>query len=511
MFGWIRERFWDHIKWSPDRSQIAYLLPFDSRQYLSPLSRKETVRMVEGLAQQFGIIKEGFRGIARHVTGKGLELQLNTAELPWNEEAEMQFEEYFITPGRFDLAGLRNGYEAQSTAVEQRIFRGEFFAAAVDNPRDPWKGEPCWQLFDSNEIATPDGEEEGPVSRIFDGVKLDENNHRIEYYVKSALGEKAVPAPAMVHWFQPTGINQTRGESDFAPVINRIVNWHDLELLFTKHAKTHATIAVAVNKLGKLGGRGGLNAIKGDGPDGTVQTAALEKAFPGMIAYLGAEGKAELLNSNAPSEQLAKFITDVLAPNVFAALGIPPEFFWQVTRAGGATQRFILTRADLLFQILADGLICHWLNAVAFRFISHRIRTGRLAAPKDPNWSAKMSWQTPAKLSIDRGDRQLEIEELRNGKTNLRRCFDQQGLRWREETRQWIREFVVFKQLAKEEGMSDTEAIELMARWRPLPPGVVSPEQQAASASAAPPDEDAFDRIVCELQSTRHRLNSLSR
>jgi capsid protein len=490
MFGWIPQRFWEAIKWSPDRTEIAYLLPFDGRQYLDPLSRTETVRLVEGLAQHLGIMKEGFRGIARHTIGKGLELQINTADLKWNEEAELQFEKYAITPGRFDIAGRRTLYDAQHTAVEQRIFRGEFFAAAVGNPRwvDPNSKleEPAWQLFDSNEIRTPKGEAEAGEKRIFDGVQVDAKNFPLFYFTDTAEGSERIPAPAMVHWYQPTGINQVRGESDFAPVINRLVHWSDLEKLFTQHAKHHASIAVAVKKLAKVGRRGFMGAVERKLARSTngvesesVDTAPLERAF-GRIAYLGADGEAQLLNSNAPSEQLGKFITDVLAPNVFASLGIPAEFFWDVTRAGGATQRFILSRADLLFQVLADKLICHWLNAVAFRFISHRIQIGRLAQPTDPNWSDKMSWQTPAKLSIDRGDIALAHDQLANGTINLRTFYDRIGLRWRDETRQWIREWMVFKQICTEEGATPEEAAMLLSRWRAPKPGTfaLDPQQQ---------------------------------
>lgn len=481
MFGWNPIRFWDAIKRSPERSQIAYLLPFDSRQYLDKLSRTETVRMVEGLAQQFGILKQGFRGIARHTIGKGLELQHNTADLKWNEEAELQFEEYAMTPDRFDLAGRRNLYDGQHLAVEQHIFRGEFFASATNNPR--WNGEPCYQFWDTLEIESPTSIDEPEKERIFDGVRLDENNAPVEYFARTLEGKHTpIAAAAMHHWFSPTGVNQQRGESAFAPVINQFVDWGDLQKLFTQHAKTHASLAIAVKKLGKVGGRGAFGAIKratGEAGGATTDTAALEKAFPGMIAYLGADGEAQVINSSSPSEALGKFITDVMAPQAFAALGIHPEFFWHCTRAGGPNQRFILSCADLLFQILADGLICRWLNAVAYRFTQNRIDRGKLAKPTDPNWSAKMSWQTPARLSIDRGDAQLEIDQLANGTINLRTVYDRRGNRWREETRQWIREWLVFDKIAAEEGATPEQLKRLQDRWRAPAPGTAASEQTA--------------------------------
>lgn len=485
MFGWNPLRYWNTIRSSPDRSQIAYLLPFDTRQYLGPLSRRETVRIIEGLAQEFGIIKEGFRGIGRHVIGTGLRLQLNTADLEWDEEGEAQFHTYMMTPGRFDITGTRNGYDAQTTAIEQRVFRGEFFAAAVDNPRwvDPITKlqEPAWQLFDTNEIGTPEAYEEAGIERIFDGVELDANNFRTAFHVQSLDGHQRIPASAMVHWFQGTGINQVRGESDFAPVCNRLVDWRDLEALFTKHAKTHSAMAIKVKKLAKVGGKGFVGGVKraapsgGTGTDPEVNISALEKAFPGMIAYLGSDGEAELINSSSPSEALGKFITDVLAPNVFSSLGIDPEFFWQVTRAGGPAQRFILTKSDLLFAVLAHKLMAVFLNAVAFRFLTHRIRIGRLAEPKDPNWAEKMTWQHPAKLSIDRADKLAHIELLRNGTTTLETVYGYEKKSWRRETRQWIREHLVFESLAKDEGASPEQVAFLLARWRSPLPGAVLP------------------------------------
>src|ERR1043166_1698870 len=156
MFGWLPWRYADFRTWQTDQTQIVYMVPEDSTQYLDSVSRREIVRRIEWLLQTFGIVKEGGRGIARHAIGKGLILQLNTKNPKWNMAAEAQFEEYAITPGRFDIAGRRNFYEGQLTAVEQRIWRGEFFASATHNPR--WSTrfngadipEPCWQLWDTN-------------------------------------------------------------------------------------------------------------------------------------------------------------------------------------------------------------------------------------------------------------------------------------------------------------------------------------------------------------------------
>jgi hypothetical protein len=513
VFGWITKRFAEFRQWNTDQTQILYILPEDSRDYLDEISRKEVVRRVEALIQVFPMVQEGGRGIARHVIGKGHSLQLNTSNLKWNADAEAQFEEYALTKGRFDVAGRRNFYGAQATAVEQRIWRGEFFASATENPR--WKntvkidgedkevGEPCWQLWDTNEIETPEiAQLDIEQRKIFDGVQLDEFNNPEGYWVKSA-GSKThtfIPAGAMTHWYAPTGINQIRGLSDFAPAVKRIVHWHDLEALFIQHAKTQSSLAITVSKLARVSGRGVMSKIKdataratGTPTGPTVDTEALEKAFKGRVAYLGADGKAELLSPNSPAATLEPFLSNLLAPSIFASLGVPAEFFWDPSKLTSASQRFVLTRADLTFQVMGDSLDYDWCNAVAYRFIQHRIACGKLAPPPDENWSSTMTWQTPARTSIDNGrDSKSAIELLGQGMDNLRGWFDRNGKGWRPETKQWIREWLEFEVMAKEEGANPEQLKRLMERWRPLMPGAGANANNAdGSTTAAASDKAA--------------------
>ncbi len=317
MWGWFNRRHEDKLfRWNTDRTQILYVLPENPREYLDPLSRGEIARRVELLMEKFGLVKEGGRGIARHTIGSGLTLQLNTEDLDWNSDAEADFLLYSLTKSRFDLAGRRDFYVAQQAAVEQLIFRGEFFSASAKNPR--WNNEPCVQLFDTTEIRTPDSMSDDTPS-VYDGVQLGEYNEPLGYYAPTkANPTRLIPVSQMFHWYEPTGINQIRGESAFSPVVNKLVDWWDLEKLVVKTAKTHSALAVAVKKLAKIGGRGAFNAIKSGGSgntDPTCNTQALEKAFGGAVAYLGQDGEVELVNSTTPNEKLQPFVSNLFAPD----------------------------------------------------------------------------------------------------------------------------------------------------------------------------------------------------
>lgn len=476
MFGWFKRRHEDKLRWNTDRTQIRFLLPEDPHEFLDPLSRTEVATRVEWLTEKFGLVKELFRGTARHTIGTGLTLQLNTDDVEWNGLGEADFLLYSLSKDRFDLAARRDFYAMQETAVQQIGRRGEFFSRQAQNPR--WKNAPCEQLFDTTEIRTPD--DMADDDKTYDGVGLGEFLEPLRYYAPTKMNQhRWFDAATVFHWYEPDGINQVRGQSALSPVVNRLVDWYDLEKLVIKTAKTHSALAIAVRKLAKAGGRGAFGGIRRTNAAGATKeekmdTGALEKAFGGAIAYLGADGDVQLVNSQSPNEKLAPFIQDLIAPDIALAHGLPIEFFL-TTKLSGQDRRGILARADLRFKTLADSLIYGWCNGVAFRYLSHRMTTmgadGKplLRACTDPNWSLKMGWQQPARITVDNGrDGSLELKQLDAGAGNLRGIWDPRGKNYKEEgIRQWLREWLEFFQ--EHARMRASLPPELQAMWDQVP------------------------------------------
>ncbi len=476
----------DTTGYSPDRSNIMFYLPADSRLYLDGWTRNEINRKVEWLFQNFGVVKEGVRGIARHTVGKGVCLQINSEDEDFNEAAEADFEDYALSPARFDIAGRRNFYEAQETACEQRMKLGEFLACHATNPR--WNNDPCVQMFDAQEIVTPGDVADGV--KVFDGVGLDQFNNPLRYYLSG--GRKPVPATEMIHWYKPDGVNQVRGGSEFAQAVNPLVDIYDLKKLTTKSAKLHAALAVMVKRSAKINGQGALNAIKQANTTGTGQgavsgpgrddTAALEKVYGGgAIAYVGDEGDIKLLSSAHPSPLVEPFITDLLMRDVCAGWGVPAEFFWCIAKLSGANTRFVLSKSDLFFQVFRDALVYRFCNPVAVRYLLHRIENNKLAPCKDPNWLRKISWQGPPSLNVDEGKiGALEINQLANGIETMQSIDDKRGRNWRTKTRQWFREWAFARRVAKEE-----KAEFALPMYRAGVPGAASTD----APGAVDPDE----------------------
>jgi capsid protein len=506
---------------SIDRANYRFLLPADSALYLTNRTRRGINEKAEWLWQNFGIVKEGVAGIARHTVGKGISLQIDSEDDEWNQLAEDDFEDYALTPERCDLAGRRNFYEAQTTALEQRILRGEFFAAKTENPE--WDNEPCFQIYDSEEISTPpsavSGIETGKI--VLDGVELNANSRATFYHLRGLDGLTWTPIPRerMIHWFKPHAVNQVRGISDLAQAVNPLVDIHELKRLATRSAKAQQLIALVLKNVAKTKKRGAMGGIKsaapssGDTEAGTdvAQLEQLVGAAGAGIAYLTGDGDAKLLTPNSPSPLVEGFITDLLMRDVCAGWGVPAEFFWSIAKLGGANTRFVLSKADLLFQVLGDGLIYRFCTPIAYRYLKSRIDSGKLRAPSDKNWALKMSWQTPPRVTVDNGrDNMLLIEMLANGMITLREFCNARGMNYRHTMRQWIREPIEFIKIAQAEikACKDIEPaqasvllnrwISNMPLWRASKPGTESQNGQTTDPSTAntvtdDPDEEEAD------------------
>lgn len=486
--------FSDTILSSGDRGNVLFLLPTDSRFYLTGWTRYRINQKVEWLWQNFGIVKELGAGIARHTVGKGIVLVIDSTDHEYAMAAEADFADYAASPDRCDVAGRRDFYDAQNFAIRQYLYRGEFFAAHRNNPR--WNDAPAFQIYDSQEVTSPDRTGDDVV----DGVKCGQFGEAVEYYVRT-LGDdmQAVPAALMMHWFDAHAANQVRGISHFAQAVNALVDIHELQRLEARTAKVQKLVALVLKGVAKKRARGAMGAIEKAGssdPDvASSATADLEKIYGGAgagIAYLDADGDAKLINSNSPSPLTEEFVTNMLMRDVTLAPGVPMEFFWNIGKLGSAGTRFINVKADLFFQVTADALASRFCTPLAWRYLQSRIASRKLQKPRDPNW--RITWQFPRRVTIDNGhDTDARLADLAAGATTLKEIYGDKGENWIPQTRQWIRECLKFIEMAKAEGATPAmiERWEAnMPLWRAAMPGASANDTGKVPNEEDPPPDD---------------------
>lgn len=504
--------FDDALAASIDRANVRFILPEDSRFYVSEWTRSSLNEKSEWLWQSFPLVKELVEGIARHTIGKGISIQIESEDHPWNIDGERDFENWALTPSRCDIAARRNFYETQCHAIEQWGVRGEFFSAFVGNPRwpSPLKKTgpaPAFWCIDSNDVRTPPSFQDAGVSeRTVDGIELGKYGEPINYFAR--LAGKDVFEPIGVadicHWFKPHATNQPRGVTPFAQACNSLVDVHELRRFAMRSAKAQQLVALVMKNIGKNPGRGVLGAAKtissrGGANDGAVELEAAGRNAGAGIAYVDNEGDVKMVASNAPSPLVAPFVRDLMLRDACLAPGVPMEFFWDPSQLGGANIRFVLGRADLFFQILADALIYRFCTPMAIRVLSWRMENGLLPVCKDPRWMEKISWQLPARLTVDVGrEGALDIQKLRAGLLNLRSYYNARGSNWRTELRQRIREMQELKRMCDEAQMP-----ELFQYFIALDPGarLIEGESEKAGKEDEEDDKKAEDNKAKEKQS----------
>ncbi|MEQ1862793.1 MAG: phage portal protein [Chthoniobacteraceae bacterium] len=467
-----------------DRLNVKFMLPEDSRLYATEWTRSALNEKSEWLWQHFPLVKELTEGIARHTVGKGMSIQIETEDHDFNTAAERDFEAWALSPDRCDISARRNFYECQAHAVEQWLIRGEFFAAHVQNPRwpSPLSGTPApsfWSI-DSNDVRTPPMlSDPAQLDRVIDGIELGRYGEPIRYFARVA-GEtnfQPIPASDLCHWFKPHAVNQPRGLTPFAQAVNSLVDVHQLRNLTVRTAKANQLVALMVKNMGKGAKRGGLGAIEGNPTEGNADLEAAGRNAGAAIAYVGADGDVKMVQASAPSPLVSPFVRDMLLRDACLAPGVPMEFFWDPSSLGGANTRFVLGRADLFFQILADALLYRFCTPFAIRFLDWRITNGLLAVPKDPAWKDRISWQLPARLTVDNGrEGALDIAKLKCCLLTLRAYYNARGMNWRTELQQRIREMQQLKRMCDDAGMP-----ELFQYFIALDPGTQLIQHQAAA------------------------------
>jgi hypothetical protein len=483
--------FEDALATSIDRANVRFLLPQDSRLYVSAWNRTALNEKAEWLWQNFALVKELVEGIARHTIGKGIAVQFETEDHEWNLAAERDFENWALTPSRCDIAARRNFYELQAHAIEQWTMRGEFFSAFVENPRWPSprggeKGAPSFWAIDSNDVRTPSQKpligNPAKVPEIIDGVELGQYGEPVNYFVRTGAVDSfaTVPVGEICHWYRPHATNQPRGVTPLAQAINPLVDVYQLRNYAMRSAKAQQLVALVMKNIGKKPTRGAFGAIKAASSrpgedDGAVELEAAGRNAGAGIAYVDGEGDVKMVASNAPSPLVAPFVRDLMLRDACLAPGVPMEFFWDPSSLGGANTRFILGRADLFFQILADGLAYRFCTPAAIRVIEWRIANGLLAPCKDPLWWEKVGWQYPARLTVDIGrEGALDIQKLRSLQLNLRDYYNARGQNWFAQMQQRIREMKTLKKMCDDAGMP-----EMFAYFTALDPGAALIKDEA--------------------------------
>ncbi len=403
--------------YSSDRTYI-YPIVGDSKDTLTSDSRTEMLALARNLVSNVGFVRGAVRDISRYTVGHGI----NPRPLVAVDEKKRAYLAYWsifaLQPeitGKFSLPHLLRILEA---AVD---VDGDIGLVKTEDET----GFPRVQVIEAHRIRDDKGDAD-----FFDGVKLDSVGRRILFRV-AGVGDSStdIPAESFLLHYDPDRSDAFRGASGLAHALNNIRDKKDIlgfEKLGVKNASAIANVITTqiggnpTNFFGELTKSPAAN---------TPSAITLEKMRGGTIPRLLPGEKIESFQSNRPSATFLGFL-DELNRDVATGLGVPVEFLWDTSQLGGASQRFILEKAQRRFEERQDVLIHQVLRPLWIYVIGKGIARGEL--PPDENFW-QVDWQRPSKITVDVGrEADANRDDIAAGIRTLDEDAGERGKSWRD-------------------------------------------------------------------------------
>ena len=326
------------------------------------------------------------------------------------------------------------------------------------------------------------------------GITIDNLGRPLSYrvYERDSSGRylnfSEVSADNFCHVFVPTRLDEYRGRSVMAPILDDAQDVMDL-IEYEKLAARWASSQAGVIKTEYGADDEMASVLRGDKDQfgNEIKLSALE---PGRINYLNTGESMEVFrNDSRPAIAFANFV-QYLENRMCRALGTSARVMLDRPSAGPEARKD-LRQAERTFDFWRYQIEAQFLNKVV-RLVLMDAAAKRIL-PNAPE-VAKGQWQWPGSVSIDAGrDARADIELWRMGLATAAELYGEAGHDWQASLRQRAKEAAYIRELATEMNVTPSEisgGIESVATDPNAAPidAPVSADAEAPQVEAAPED-----------------------
>ena len=326
-----------------------------------------------------------------------------------------------------------------------------------------------WPFLQAIESHRIDGDRNDKSQ--FDGVAISPRTGRPSaYYVRQEKDFKRIPARNFILVAEPTRVNQYRGVTSLAHAIADIWDIADILDYEKVGVKMRSAIGMAMVTKGGVTDDA-LDIVESGYTASDTGNVPWQTFDAGMIPRLQEGEDIREIGGNQPSPAFQGFL-EMLMRKTAVGLGLPFEFIWNPTEAGGATQRAVLAKAQRKFNERASLLDEKFNNRVWGWVISKGIKRGDLR-PSDDWWRAR--WQHPKKITVDVGrEAQQAREDIKLGIKTFADDAGERGMDWQDIRHQTEVENIDLinraKRISQETGVEMDLALSLMSQRSANPP-----------------------------------------
>lgn len=393
----------------------TYINPIvgDTEDTLNAYTRTEMLALARNCYANVGFVRGAVNDIARYTIGTGIMPQPQLK----NPDTAKAYKEYWTrfsnrceVSGKFTFPHLC-GLLSRAVDVDGDI--GIIFTETETR-------FPQLQAVEAHRIGDPPGKFETK-----DGVKLGPFGRPLSYRVVLKRNQYLdIPAESFHLLYDPDRCDAYRGASALAHALNNIRDKKDILGFEKTGVKNASSIANVITSAVAQTGAGFFSAPTVTGA-GTTNELTTEKIRGGLIPKLLPGEKLEAFNSSRPSPTFTGFL-GYIDRDVAVGLGVPVEFIWDTQALGGASQRFVLEKAQRRFCERQDSPFFPFIIRVYLYVIARGIANGDL--PFDSDWF-RVTLQRPSKITVDVGrEADANRNDVAAGMRTMQEDYAERGL-----------------------------------------------------------------------------------
>ena len=403
--------------------------------------------------------RAGIEALAALVVGSGISLEPNTGDEDTNKAIGKEFKAWLIHLG---ING-EDIFQLQHLGFREVVSTGELVWRIVPSDEAiPYAILP----LDSEWIVDDEVQVPGEEFTVVNGISVDQYGRAVSYYLANpdATTDKTeiVPASSIVHAFERRRPVQNRGEPWLTPVIETLMQEHELVESELYAARQTAGMAIAITSE--------HGPVIDDDVYGTPKDPATQLQIGGVVRLFPGE-EVSSLSHTRPSQGISPF-RQMLRGDIAAALRIPQRFLDRdVSRANFSSMRTDMIDTDRLL-----GPVRNWFGHATIGRM-YRLALPHIAAVlniKVPNPDAYKLLPDVQPYVDPTKDIAASLMAIAGGLSTYEKEIGKRGGDWRQ----------VWEQLATEQQHIATEGLKITDK---IPQGAGVEEPQP---DTDPEDED---------------------
>ena len=339
----------------------------------------------------------------------------------WRRTVQAEFGLWADSPD-CDIRGVVDFYGQQRLVAGARTDSGDCFTVLPDAERTPQMPYALrLQIMEADRVGNPGGLQD--TAAIAGGIRRDAAGKAAAYHfyrqhpgallattyerwagewldATGSTGRRRV-----LHHWQPTRPEQTRGVPWFAPIIGLLKDLDTYSDAEIKAAVVSAFFTVFIKTTG-----GNVAPVFGaQSPDGAAPVGDALEMGPAAVLGLAPNEEAQFANPNRPNPQFGTFVEQILAL-VGMALNIPVELLIKRFNSSYSASRAAFLDAWMYFRTQRAWLASSFCQPVYETWLAEAVAIGRVPAPgffTDPllRWAyTRAAWHGDSQGSINPKD-----------------------------------------------------------------------------------------------------------